>query len=294
MPKAGAARALLPTAGIGDDGLEVIIELRGVQFAHLPHLVHNCAGWSAAGGRAGRFQDGPGVLAHIQDADDLYVGRQHSVTNERLLNHDTPQVRKNSRFDPVAPARVFSDGDARRPDLACDGHLNAAAKLAPEVTPNVSPVFPGEFRESDLQSSRGSVKKSGGQSSSLAPFASLNFFSRAGVAGVSAFSSGRRNRDDRKAAFALADNVFPIRRLRDEIVGENQAFAFIMFRDSDRLCHNGNLPQKQGACQTHSIAWWVSGPRRRLCTAQQERMQRTLKGKVQSPRSKARRGESKV
>ena len=34
----------------------------------------------------------------------------------------------------------------------------------------------------EVQSSRGSVKKSGGQSSSLAPLASLSFLSRAGVA----------------------------------------------------------------------------------------------------------------
>ena len=140
------------------------------------------AGLAFFGGRAGRFEYGPGVLTHIQDADDLYVGRQHSVTNERLLNHNAPQVRKHSRFDRVAPTRVFAYGNARRPELTCDRYLDAASEFAPEVTPDVSPVFPGQFSESDPQSSRGSVKKSGGQSCSLAPTASRNLRSRAGVA----------------------------------------------------------------------------------------------------------------
>src|SRR5439155_25258627 len=112
---------------------------------------------------AGRLQNCPGILAHIQDADDLNMRRQHSVTNERFLNHDAPQIRKNSRFDPVAATRVFPDGDARRPDLAGDGHFNPSPKLAPEVPTDVSPVLPRKLSESNPQSSRGSVKKSGGQ-----------------------------------------------------------------------------------------------------------------------------------
>src|SRR6266542_971908 len=128
------------------------------------------------------LQNCPGVLAHIQDADDLNVRGQHSVTNQRFLNHDASQVGKYRRFDPVAPARIFSDCDTRLPDLAGDNHFNAASKLAPEVITNFSPVFAGEFSESNPQSSIGPVKKSGGQSSSLASLASLNFLSRAGVA----------------------------------------------------------------------------------------------------------------
>jgi len=130
----------------------------------------------------GPLQNRPGILAHIQNADYQNVRGQHSVTNERMLNHNTAEVRKNSRFNPVAAAGVFSNGDSRGPDLASDSHFNPAPKLAPEVTTNVSPVCLSEFRESNPQSSRGSVKKSGGQSSSLAPFASLNFLSSAGVA----------------------------------------------------------------------------------------------------------------
>ena len=107
---------------------------------------------------------------------------QHAVTDKRLLNQDTPQFRKHRRFDRVPPAWVFSDGDARRPDLARDHHLDEAAELAPQIAADVSPVFPGEFSESNPQPSRGSVKKSGGQSSSLLPTASRNFCSRAGVA----------------------------------------------------------------------------------------------------------------
>src|SRR5207249_5113448 len=99
-----------------------------------------------------------------------------------FLNHDAAQIRKNSRFDPVAATRVFPDGDARRPDLAGDDHFNPSPKLAPEVPTDVSPVLPRKLSESNPQSSRGSVKKSGGQSSSLASLASLNFRSRAGVA----------------------------------------------------------------------------------------------------------------
>ena len=152
------------------NGLSAECAIRDSAFLHL------------FGGRARRLENGPGVLTHIQDADDLNVCGQHAVTDERLLNQDTPQFRKHRRFDRVSPAWVFSDGDARRPDLACDSHLDAAAELAPEVAANVSPVFPGKFSESNPQSSRGSVKKSGGQSSSLLPTASRNFCSRAGVA----------------------------------------------------------------------------------------------------------------
>src|SRR2546427_270133 len=93
-----------------------------------------------------------------------------------------PQVLENSRFDPVTPARIFSDGDARAPDLGGYGHFNPAPKLTPQVATKVTPVFLGEFRESNSQSSRVSVKKSGGQSNSLAPLASLSFLSRARVA----------------------------------------------------------------------------------------------------------------
>ena len=137
---------------------------------------------SAGNDLGAAFENRPGVLAHIQDADDLHMRGQHSVTNQRFLNYDSAQVRKNSRFDSVAAPRVFCDGNARSSNLGGDGLFDLAPKLAPKVTTNVSPVFLGQFGESYSQSSRGSVKKSGGQSSSLAPLASLNFFSRAGVA----------------------------------------------------------------------------------------------------------------
>src|SRR5437016_871304 len=82
----------------------------------------------------------------------------------------------------MAPSRVFSNGYPSRHNLAGDLHFNPTPKLAPEITTNISPVFPGDFSESDPQSSRGSVKKSGGQSNSVAPFASFSFRSKAVVA----------------------------------------------------------------------------------------------------------------
>src|SRR5256885_1147591 len=82
----------------------------------------------------------------------------------------------------MSSAGIFSNQDAGRFDLPGRSHLNPPPKLVPEVTSNASPVFTGDFGESNSQSSRGSVNKSGGQSISLAPLASFSFFSRAGVA----------------------------------------------------------------------------------------------------------------
>ena len=110
------------------------------------------------------------------------MGGQNAVANQGFFNHDTAQIWKYGRFDRMAAFWVFSDSDSCLPDLVCYSHFDAATKLASEVTTNVSPVFPGEIGESNPHSSRGSVKKSGGQSNSLVPFASLNFFSRAGMA----------------------------------------------------------------------------------------------------------------
>jgi hypothetical protein len=93
-----------------------------------------------------RLQNGPRVPANIQDADDLNMSRKHPITNERLLNHNGPQIRKNCRFNPVAAAGIFSDGYSGGPDLGGDGHFNPPPKLAPEVSANISPVFPGHFR----------------------------------------------------------------------------------------------------------------------------------------------------
>jgi len=42
-------------------------------------------------------------------------------------------------------------------------------------------------------------------------------------------------------------------RLRNETLPENQAFALVVFGDSDRLCHQGKLPQQQEACQMHAM-----------------------------------------
>lgn len=122
------------------------------------------------------------MLAHVQDPDDLNVRWQHPITNQKFLDHNPTQVRKNSRFDPVTSAWVFAEGNSSSPDLAGECHFNPASKLATGITPNLSPIFLGEISESNPQSSSGSVKKSGGQSSSFAPRTSLSFSSRAAVA----------------------------------------------------------------------------------------------------------------
>lgn len=110
------------------------------------------------------------------------VRGQHSIANQGFVHHDTPQIRKNFRFDAVAAARILRDSDAGGLHLRGNGHFHLTPQLGPQITANIMPVSPGEFGESNLQSSSGSVKKFGGQSNSFAPLASLNFFSRAGVA----------------------------------------------------------------------------------------------------------------
>ena len=136
--------------------------------------------WSCQFSRG--FQNRPPVLAHIQDSDDLNAVWKQPITNEGFPNHDAPQIRKDSRFDPVSAPGVFPERDARCPHLSGDSHFNPPSKLTPEVPADAPPVFLGNFCESDPQSSIGSVKNSGGQSRSLPPFASRNFCSNAGVA----------------------------------------------------------------------------------------------------------------
>jgi hypothetical protein len=128
------------------------------------------------------FQNRPPIRAHIQDSDDLNAVWKDPITNEGLPNHDAPQIRKDGRFDPVSAPRVFPDHDARCLHLSGDRQFNPPSKLTPGIPTDTPPVFPGYFCESNPQSSSGSVKNSGGQSRSLAPFAALNFCSKAGVA----------------------------------------------------------------------------------------------------------------
>lgn len=82
----------------------------------------------------------------------------------------------------MASPRILSNRDARLPDPIGNFHFDLMSESTTKVTANIQPVFLGEFRESDSQSSSGSVKKSGGQSNSLEFFASLSFFSKAAVA----------------------------------------------------------------------------------------------------------------
>jgi len=134
-------------------------------------------------GFSGRsLQNGPPVLAHIQDSDDLNAVWKNPITNQGLPHHDAPQIWKDGRLDPVSTPGVFPDCETRRLHLSGHSHFHPMSQLTPEIPADVPPVFPGNFCESNPQSSSGSVKNSGGQSSSLAPFASLNFCSKAGVA----------------------------------------------------------------------------------------------------------------
>jgi hypothetical protein len=76
----------------------------------------------------------------------LNVSWEHAVANKRLFNDNSPQIRKNSRFDPMAAPGIFSDGYACGTNSSGDGHFNPPAKLTPEVSANISPVLLSQFR----------------------------------------------------------------------------------------------------------------------------------------------------
>ena len=75
------------------------------------------------------FENCPGVLPHIKNANDPHVCRQNLVADERFLDDDHRQIGKNSRFDVVTSARVFTDCDARPHDFIGNRHFDLSAKL---------------------------------------------------------------------------------------------------------------------------------------------------------------------
>lgn len=107
---------------------------------------------------------------------------EDSITNKGFLNHNTAQIGEHLGFNSMASAGILSDGYASLSNPIGDLHFHLASEFTAKVTANISPILLREFRESDSQLSSGSVKKSGGQSSSFEFFALRSFFSSAAVA----------------------------------------------------------------------------------------------------------------